>query len=854
MKPAFRLCLVLLAICCFSALYQVETASAEVVFAQNPYDETYNGDILKTGNFVSFGCTLNLECGVTGQTIYSVGVWLKKEGNPKDIFLQVITDWTTYDSVATVYSKPVPAASISDSEYKLTWFYFPQGVVIGSWATGNQYFQFQFANATGTYDGINHYRGLFHANDYLAPQQWCRNGAGCASAAFYFQLENSPTEIVTEPPAPLGASSVLFLPGIQASRLYTDGVLGSEDQLWEPNTNQDVGQLAMTVDGQSVNDVYTRDVIDKIPTGASVYGQFLGFLEKQKTAQLPIKDFTAFAYDWRFSASDIVHGTKYEEDEIKSLITELLRLSNESYTNKVTIIAHSNGGLIAKLLVSALKARNIEVKIDKVIFIGTPQLGTPKAIGTILHGYDQEKLRGYLISADTAREVINNMPSAYGLLPSEKYISAISEPIVTFDNSQTTATYRDLYGTSIMSFQKYKEFLLGQSQAERTLNSLVSIPAKANNAMLDVALSDHKNKLDDWVAPAGIEVIEIIGTGIPTMKGIEYREVTEPGEGDCISVGGGPVVCTPRKLLKPYAQLTKYGDKTVLQKSASGYEGIKDVFYLNLSELEKVSSDVKYEHSNLSEVIQVQELLNAIINGASRVGINYISNSESIFSDEYDVEVIDSPVRILSTDKNGKMTGVHLINGEKKIVEEIPGSQYFEFGDTKYVVIPKSTEHTTKLYGEAYGGYGLTIASINSSDVQSVVHRFQNASVTPQMVATYTKKSDVFSPITTDINGDGVTDTETTIDGVMVRYTYADLFLAIKNLSLSKVQTKIVTDIAFLAEQAGKHKTKYPALKIVEKTLLKQLMAILETYRSKKLITNEQFKKIESIVTSILRI
>jgi hypothetical protein len=30
---------------------------------------------------------------------------------------------------------------------------------------------------------------------------------------------------------PAGASSVLFLPGIQASRLYTDGVLGTENQL-----------------------------------------------------------------------------------------------------------------------------------------------------------------------------------------------------------------------------------------------------------------------------------------------------------------------------------------------------------------------------------------------------------------------------------------------------------------------------------------------------------------------------------------------------------------------------------------------------------------------------------------------
>ena len=57
----------------------------------------------------------------------------------------------------------------------------------------------------------------------------------------------------TVDPQPLGASSVLFLPGIQASRLYTDGILGSEDRLWESVFENDLRQLAMTEEsmGQS---------------------------------------------------------------------------------------------------------------------------------------------------------------------------------------------------------------------------------------------------------------------------------------------------------------------------------------------------------------------------------------------------------------------------------------------------------------------------------------------------------------------------------------------------------------------------------------------------------------------------
>ena len=100
------------------------------------------------------------------------------------------------------------------------------------------------------------------------------------------------------------------------------------------------------------------------------------------------------------------------------------------------IIAHSNGGLLAKALLTELKNRNIENKVDRVIFIGTPQLGTPKAIGTILHGYDQtDSLGGIVTNAHTAREVINNMPGAYGLLPSEGYFMNSTEPVVSFENS-----------------------------------------------------------------------------------------------------------------------------------------------------------------------------------------------------------------------------------------------------------------------------------------------------------------------------------------------------------------------------------------------------------------------------------
>ena len=60
-----------------------------------------------------------------------------------------------------------------------------------------------------------------------------------------------------------GASSVLFLPGIQASRLYRERIIGTEDRIWEAQGNIDALDLRFNDSLNSVEEIYTRDVIDK---------------------------------------------------------------------------------------------------------------------------------------------------------------------------------------------------------------------------------------------------------------------------------------------------------------------------------------------------------------------------------------------------------------------------------------------------------------------------------------------------------------------------------------------------------------------------------------------------------------
>jgi len=159
---------------------------------------------------------------------------------------------------------------------------------------------------------------------------------------------------------PDGNANVLFLPGVKASYLYKNGFLG-EDQLWPPNYfGDDVSELALDENGESLEDVYTKDIIEQLPfTGKNIYKSFAEKLAELKENR-DINDYNLFAYDWRKNVEDI------------EVIEEIEKLVVTSQNKKVTIVAHSNGGLLAKDVMRKLEEMGRTDIIDKIIFVGTP--------------------------------------------------------------------------------------------------------------------------------------------------------------------------------------------------------------------------------------------------------------------------------------------------------------------------------------------------------------------------------------------------------------------------------------------------------------------------------------------------
>jgi hypothetical protein len=164
-------------------------------------------------------------------------------------------------------------------------------------------------------------------------------------------------------------SNVLFIPGIEASRLYS-----GNNTLWEPNRNGDVVKLFLNDQGKSINNsIYTKDIIESAFSNVfnieRIYKSFIAMMNGV-VAEKHINSWLAFPYDWRMSIEDVVYGkTKFATSSV-SLIDSVIELARGSKNGKVAIIAHSNGGLVAKLLVKALSEINKEDLIDQVIMIG----------------------------------------------------------------------------------------------------------------------------------------------------------------------------------------------------------------------------------------------------------------------------------------------------------------------------------------------------------------------------------------------------------------------------------------------------------------------------------------------------
>ncbi len=563
-------------------------------------------------------------------------------------------------------------------------------------------------------------------------------------------------------------SNVLFLPGFKASRLYQ-----GNDQLWPPNYfGNDLEDLALNEDGTSQGDVYTKDVIEEVALpfiGSNIYKSFLEKLANLKSDGV-MNDFEAFPYDWRRNVEDIATTENaYADGEMKLLVDEVQRLSQNSKSDRVTIIAHSNGGLVAKALMIQLEELGLSDKVDKIIFVASPQMGTPIALLSLLYGFDESALFGTLISQAESRKLAENMPGAYSFLPSQKYFDRIIDPFVNFNVDKSRyKDFKTFYGENIDTANEFSDFLLAKLD-KRVKPDQDDINAEniLNEQLLDQAKAIH-SRIDNWSPPANVEVLQIAGWGIDTVSGVTYNEKEDV---HCYAVNGSIPSCTGQGTYMGVFDpiFTVDGDGVVVSPSAVMMEETEKIkkYWVDLYRSNGLMN-IGRKHKDILEVDALQNFLSDILtHSVEDTSLpTFIKTSRP--SDYANARTrlrmsLYSPLDIIITDEDGRQTGLasENIDGKKVFEQNIPNSYYMNLGERKYVGFEGGQDIKVLLKGYELGSYTLKLEEIKETETgEEIVSKamFANLPTTADTEVAFdipaTGLSDM-SPVSADIDGDG---------------------------------------------------------------------------------------------------
>jgi len=558
------------------------------------------------------------------------------------------------------------------------------------------------------------------------------------------------------PPTP-SVSNVLFLPGIKGSRLYGD----DGNKLWIPGGDSDVRELFLNVLGKSERDdilVRKNDILAQVEIPLAPIRIYQSFVEKMDELQTTgmIADWEAVPYDWRLSLPDIINNgverdgkIYYTEPTDTPYIERTLReLAATSKTGKVTIVAHSNGGLVAKALMQELGDVETATLIDDVFLVGVPQSGAPQALAAILYGYEEgipAKLPFY-VSEGATRQLAENTPMAYHLLPSAAYFNDVFDSIHAvgvFDDERGWAREMAAYGRTLNTWDELSDFVLAREggRIKPSPDNLDQLNV-GNEGLLKYA-NDIHNQLDEWEPPAGIFVHQIAGWGAETFAGVSFKTFSIPW------------LNRVQKIYTPIHVVD--GDRTVPIPSALLIPENENVerYWVDLKRRSSGLSK-NYSHKDLLEIDPVISLITQHLEERRQEPLpEDIYLSQPLFTD-IDKSLrfyLHSPLTLEVFDDEGNHVGL----GEDGDIDiEIEGSEYGVFGEVQYITVPAGPDYRLVLNGQDDGIFALEVQETQNGDITEQV-TFAGIPSTSETIAVMQIAGEIeeTTSLTVDSDGDG---------------------------------------------------------------------------------------------------
>ncbi|MFN3693354.1 MAG: lipase/acyltransferase domain-containing protein [Candidatus Paceibacteria bacterium] len=677
------------------------------------------------------------------------------------------------------------------------------------------------------------------------------------------------TSTATSTATTTGASSVLFLPGIMGSHLYEQGQqcndLGTEQQRWF--SINDCEQLRLLTDsgGESINDIYTKasndSVIDEV-LGQNLYKSFFIQLANWK-AEGKINDYALVPYDWRLRLDDLL---KAKADQSTGVIRPnpsgtiqegylyqtLENLVASSSSGKVTIVAHSNGGLLAKTFLATLQNTSDPLlsKVDNLILVASPQVGTPDTLMGMLHG-SEIGLGGFVVSNQTSRTLLNTMPFGFHLLPNKSYFDStgvtVDTPVITFEQGTVTTPWINTFGQSIADAGTMERFMTIDGGRIRPETADLTKPEVVPKYLFDNYTKSIDELINTWVPPETMQVKQIAGVGVETLSGLEYFTDTE-----CISRNFLLVFkCTayaPKLGMRPIQTID--GDGTVVAPSALAMsETLPNVerWWLNLRQF---NNDVLINrvHKDIFEVLDVSHFVANTLFATTSNEYTYLSDVSSILPNEKRLTfTLHSPLDLVVVNSRGEVVS--------SSTEEINGGTYQRYGEVQYISIPDSGNPvTTTLNGEATGSFTLEIATFANGvlDKRYSYSAIPSSTSTKATIVANTDLPLATTPLQVDYDGNGTNDVSYDTKGVIEPIiTYMNLFDGINKLETKLLYKKLLTENAKIAQQyhtKSLTNVKYRKLELLALGVLRQQVLF---YERSKIINPAESKELVNIINSL---
>ncbi len=370
-----------------------------------------------------------------------------------------------------------------------------------------------------------------------------------------------------------------------------------------------------------------------------------------------------FPFDWRKD----LNSTAIILDQ------KIIQIKQQTGAAKVDIVSHSMGGLVARNYISdVIRALNVR----KIIELGTPHLGSVDYLRNLHYGGCIRFGLGPFclsIAPSELKDVIQNMPGGFELLPSQMYYSFYSG-----NDSQHPIPFKD--DRDIDSNQ-----IIGPLNYSQTKSLLTNL---GHNTNLFIPAENFHNMDNNYANTNGVDVTMIAGSGIATLGQIIEKYA--------INLFG---IQIPKK-----DEVMINGDGTVPLFSASlddpannhSVKGTSKVYYS------------KQNHGGLAQTGPALDLIKNILSDNTNLPIGITSSPVSL---KGKLVSVHSPINILITDSLNNQSGV---NPEGDLINNIPGSGVETLDDSKFIWLPDDGEYNISFQATDEGSFDFKIRDFNN--------------------------------------------------------------------------------------------------------------------------------------------